>query len=189
MKIGLVLRELHRSENDLAHELLQASEHNKVDQEMYHLARDLAGWSQQHIPLIAEAARRYGEDLDAEPESELKIAERVREKTSDLIGHHGEASWLMLRDLRKIYTKASGCPPTGRCLRRRRRASSTPSCSRLPNSATRIPCARCVGPTASSRSRPPRCWSADGSTATAVRQIPCAQTPRNLPKQGKLHRP
>ncbi len=32
MKIGLVLRELHRSENDLAHEMLQASEHKKVDQ-------------------------------------------------------------------------------------------------------------------------------------------------------------
>ena len=108
MKIGLVLRELHRSENDLARELLQASEHNKVDQEMYHLARDLAGWSQQHIPLIAEAARRYGGDLDAEPEGELRIAERVREKTSDLIGHHAEASWLMLRDLRTIYTNACG---------------------------------------------------------------------------------
>ena len=108
MKIGLVLRELHRSENNLAHELLQGSEHNKVDQEMYHLARDLAGWSQRHIPLIAQAARRYDEDLNSEPESELKIAERVRETTSDLIGRHGDASLLMLRDLRKIYTKACG---------------------------------------------------------------------------------
>jgi len=108
MKIGLVLRELHRSENNLAHELLQASEHNKVDQEVYHLARDLAGWSQRHIPLIAQAAQRYGETLNSEPENEVKLAERVREKTSDLIGRHGDASLLMLRDLRKIYTKASG---------------------------------------------------------------------------------
>ena len=108
MKIGLVLRELHRSENDLAHELLKASEHNKVDQEMYHLARDLAGWSQRHIPLIAGAAHRYGEDLNPEPETELKMLERIRESTSDLIGGRSDASLLMLRDLRLIYTKASG---------------------------------------------------------------------------------
>jgi len=104
----LVLRELHRSENDLAHELLKASERNRVDQEMHHLARDFAGRSQQHIPLIAGAAHRYGEDLNSEPESELKMLERVRESTSDLIGGRSNASLLMLRDLRLIYTKASG---------------------------------------------------------------------------------
>jgi len=32
----------------------------------------------------------------------------VRETTSDLIGRHGDASLLMLRDLRKIYIKACG---------------------------------------------------------------------------------
>jgi len=64
MKIGLVLRELHRSENNLAHELLQGSEHNKVDQEMYHLARDLAGWSQRHI----SADRAGGPALRRRPE-------------------------------------------------------------------------------------------------------------------------
>jgi hypothetical protein len=35
-----LLPELHRSENDLAQEHLQVSERHKVDQEIYHLARD-----------------------------------------------------------------------------------------------------------------------------------------------------
>lgn len=45
MTIGLVLEELHRSENDLAHEFLQISERHKTAHETYHLGRDLAGWS------------------------------------------------------------------------------------------------------------------------------------------------
>ena len=64
MKIGLVLRELHRSENDLAHELLQVADRHKVDHEIFYLGRDLARWSQRHVTEIAEVAKRYGEDLD-----------------------------------------------------------------------------------------------------------------------------
>ena len=64
MKIDLVLRELHRAENDLAHELFQVADRHKVDHEIFHVARDLARWSQQHVAEIAEIAERYGVDLD-----------------------------------------------------------------------------------------------------------------------------
>ena len=108
MKIGLVLHELHRSENDLAHELLQVSERHKVDHEIYHLGRDLSKWSQQHVREIAEIGKNYGQDLDPEPEGELGLAERLREKGSELIGRRSVPGLLLLRDLREIYMKASG---------------------------------------------------------------------------------
>lgn len=108
MKIGLVLHEMHRSENDLAHELLQASERHKVDHEVYHLGRDLAGWSQHHVRELAGIAGDYGVDLDPEPEGDLGLVERLREKGSELIGRRSQASLLLLRDLREIYMKASG---------------------------------------------------------------------------------
>lgn len=108
MKIGLVLHEMHRSENDLAHELLQVSERHKVDHEIYHLGRDLARWSQQHVREIAEIGKRYGQDLDPEPEDENGLIERLREKGSELLGRRSDVSLLLLRDLREIYMKASG---------------------------------------------------------------------------------
>ena len=108
MKIGLVLHELHRSENDLALELLQVSERNKVDHEIYHLGRDLARWSQDHVREIAEIGKNYGQKLDPEPRQEFNLAEKVREAGSDILGRRSAPALLMLRDLREIYMKASG---------------------------------------------------------------------------------
>ncbi|GAB3526671.1 hypothetical protein [Arthrobacter monumenti] len=108
MKIGLVLHEMHRSENDLAHELLQVSERHKVDHEIYHIGRDLARWSQRHVEEIAEIGHRYGQNLNPKPKDEFGLVERMRETGSDLIGRRGDASLLVIRDLRKIYMKASG---------------------------------------------------------------------------------
>ncbi|EMY33308.1 hypothetical protein D477_015616 [Arthrobacter crystallopoietes BAB-32] len=108
MKIDLALEELHRSENDLAHELLQVSERHKVDHEIYHLGRDLARWSQRHVREIADVGKNYGLDLDPEPEDEAGLAERLREKGAELIGRRGNPALLLLRDLREIYMKASG---------------------------------------------------------------------------------
>lgn len=108
MKIGLVLHELHHSENDLAHHLLQISERHKVDHEIYHLARDLARWSQRHVQEIAEIGDRYGQHLKHEAKDELNVVERIREKGSELVGRRPNAALLMLHDLREIYMKASG---------------------------------------------------------------------------------
>ncbi|WP_323959644.1 hypothetical protein GC088_14105 [Arthrobacter sp. JZ12] len=108
MKLGLVLHELHRSENDLALELLEASERHKVDHEIYHVARDLAKWSQDHVRAIAEIGKQYGQDLDPEPRHEFNLAEKIRERGSDLLGRKSAPALLMLRDLREIYMKASG---------------------------------------------------------------------------------
>ena len=108
MKFGLVLEEMHRSENDLAHHLLTISERHKVDHEIYHLARDLARWSQQHVRDIADIAKNYGEDLDPEPRGEMGLMETIREKGSEMVGRRPETGMLLLRDLRELYLKACG---------------------------------------------------------------------------------
>ncbi|NMR19286.1 hypothetical protein [Cellulomonas fimi] len=108
MKIGLVLRELHRAENDLAHDLLQASARHEVDHEVFHIARDLAVWSQRHVREIAALAPRYGEELDPEPEDELKLSARIRERGSELVGRRPDVGMLLLRDLRSLHLAATG---------------------------------------------------------------------------------
>lgn len=108
MKIDLVLEELHRSENDLSQKLLHVSERHKVDHEIYHLARDLAGWSQRHVREIAEIAGDYGLGLNHEPEAEPGLAKKLREKGSELVGRRSQTELLMLIDLREVYTMAAG---------------------------------------------------------------------------------
>jgi hypothetical protein len=60
VKLTLALRELHRAENSLASDLLKVADRHKVDHEIYHVARDLARWSQQHVREITEIGQRYG---------------------------------------------------------------------------------------------------------------------------------
>jgi hypothetical protein len=108
VKIGLALRELHRDEQKLAHELLRVAERHRVDHEIYHLGRDLARWSQRHVREIADIGGRFGVDLDPQPTDEFALAKLVREKAGELVGRHPDASMLMLRDLRAIYVDASG---------------------------------------------------------------------------------
>ena len=108
MKVGQVLHELHRSENDLAHKLLHGSERHKVDHEIYHLGRDLARWFHYLVREIAEIGKNYGQDLDPQPEGEPGLTEKLREKSSELIGRRSNAALLMLIDLRKVCTMASG---------------------------------------------------------------------------------
>jgi hypothetical protein len=108
VRIATVLRELHSRENDLAHHLLIVSERHKADHEVYHLARDLATWSQRHVTSLAEAGRDYDLRLDPEPEGDATLSERLREKGGELLGRHKESGLLMLHDLREIYTAASG---------------------------------------------------------------------------------
>ncbi|GAA2202164.1 hypothetical protein [Sinomonas flava] len=109
MKIGLALEELHRSEAELARELLKVSERHKVDHEIYHLGLDLARWSQQHVRDIAEIAKDYGHDrLDPEAGTKHGPVDAVREKGSELIGRMGSPALLLLRDLREVYIKAAG---------------------------------------------------------------------------------
>ena len=107
-KVDMAIRELHRSENDLAGELLQASDRHKADHEIFYLGRDLARWSQQHVRELARVGKDYGLDLDPEPEDDTKLVAKVRQKGAELLGRHHDPALLLLADLRRIHRMAAG---------------------------------------------------------------------------------
>lgn len=107
-KLALAIAELHRSENDLAGELLRMSDRHKVDHEVFHVARDIAGWSRQHVRELAAVGTDYGLDLGADPVHDPTMLAKVRQKGSELLGRHHKPALLLLRDLREVHRKAAG---------------------------------------------------------------------------------
>lgn len=107
MKLGLALRELHRSELRLARALdaIAARHHN--DHGIYHVALDLAQWSREHVALIAEAGGRYGISLRAHPRT-TALTEDVQSWLSDRMGRRPEPALLLLADLRRLHRLAAG---------------------------------------------------------------------------------
>ncbi|MFD2090870.1 hypothetical protein [Blastococcus deserti] len=108
MRIGLALEELHRSENHLAHQLLAVAERHKADHEVFHVGKDLATWSQDHVRRLAPFGERYGVELDPEPAGESTLLGKLSEAVSDLLGRRSAPSLLLLRDLRSIFIHAQG---------------------------------------------------------------------------------
>jgi hypothetical protein len=108
VKIGLALEELHRSENELAAQLLAVSDRHKADHEVFHVARDLAVWSQDHVREIARIGHKYDLELDPEPAGDPTMLQRIRQEVSDRRGRRSAPALMLLRDLRSIYMDASG---------------------------------------------------------------------------------
>lgn len=136
-KVPMALEELHRSENDLAAELLHASDRHKADHEIFHLARDLAHWSQEHVRELARIGRNYGIELDPEPDDEGSLIAKVRQRGAELLGRRHDAALLLLKDLREIHTKAAGVcldweilAQTAQALQDRELLALTSKCSR-----------------------------------------------------------
>lgn len=107
-KIPLFLQGLHEHERRLARQLMHAAERHKADQEMYHLAGDMAGWSRRHLREMAGVAKEHGLDLDPEPAIEASLTAKMREKGSELARQRSEPGLVLLSDLREIYVQASG---------------------------------------------------------------------------------
>jgi hypothetical protein len=111
MKLGLAIRELHRSEKSLAHELLRLADRHRTEHEIYHVARDLARWSREHLRELAEAGRAYDLDLDA-PDDDLPERSGpfapLRTVLSELTGRRPEPGLLLLADLRRLHRKTAG---------------------------------------------------------------------------------
>lgn len=107
MKLGMALRELHRSETRLARSLdaIAARHHN--DHGIHHTARDLSVWSREHLDLIAGIGGRYGVRLRAHPRTRA-ITEPVQQWLSDRLGRRPEPSLALLVDLRKLHRLAAG---------------------------------------------------------------------------------
>jgi len=107
-KVGAAVEELHRSENDLAGAFLNLSDLQKSDHEIFYVARDLAGWSQEHVRRLAGVGGDYGLELDPAPEDEATLLARVKQKGAEFAGRFHEPTLLLLADLRHIHRTAAG---------------------------------------------------------------------------------
>ena len=108
-KLPLVLRELHRSETRLARDLLAFADRHCTDAEIFHVARDVASWSQEHIRRLAEIAPDYGVKLDPAPRWTLPrpVPGLVRAAAARL-RRRPEPGLALLADLRRIHRAAAG---------------------------------------------------------------------------------
>lgn len=109
MTIDLAIRETHRSERGLASMLTSVAERHKVEHEVYHVARDLARWSREHIAALVEAGLRYGIDLsDDIPDAEGGVFGALTEKLAEVTGRRQQPALLLLADLRRLHLKTVG---------------------------------------------------------------------------------
>lgn len=108
-KVPLVLRELHRSETSLARALLATADRHRAEHEVFHVARDIAGWSRDHVRQLAEAGRHHGLHLAPEPRTApLPPVEALSRRLSTALGRRPEPGLLLLADLRRLHLKAAG---------------------------------------------------------------------------------
>jgi hypothetical protein len=107
-KVGAAIEELHRSEKDLAADLLRLADRHRTDHEVHHVARDIAQWSQQHVWELAHVARDYGLDLDPDPHCDHTVAGRLRQTGAELVGRLHEPALLLLADLRHVHQVTAG---------------------------------------------------------------------------------
>lgn len=107
-RITAAIEELHRSEQHLAAELLRLADRHQVDHEVYHVARDIAGWSTEHVRRLAQVGAAHDLDLDPDPIGHGAIVERVRQQASELTGRLHAPALLLLTDLRHLHRTAAG---------------------------------------------------------------------------------
>lgn len=107
MKLGFVLRELHRSEVKLARSLDAIAARHHSDHGIHHVANDLAGWSRDHVARISECGQHYGLRLRSHPRT-APITESAQQWISDRFGRRPEPALLLLADLRRLHRLAAG---------------------------------------------------------------------------------
>lgn len=107
-RIGLAIQELHRTENKLNGALLGLADQQKVDHEVFYVARDIAGWSQEHVRRLAAIGPKYNARLDAEPAEHSQLLSRMKQKGAELTGRFHEPGLLLLADLRHVHRVAAG---------------------------------------------------------------------------------
>lgn len=107
MKLGLALRELHRSEARLARALDAVAARHHSDHGIHHVAVDLSGWSREHVALIAQTGRRYGVRLPSHPRAGA-VTGPIQQWISDRLGRRPKPSLVLLADLRRLHRLAAG---------------------------------------------------------------------------------
>ena len=108
MKLDMAIEELHRSENELHSVLLGMSDRHKADHEVFHVTRNMARWSEQHVAELADVGREFGLELDPVAKTPSALVETLQQKTSELTGRQSAPGLLLLADLRHLYREAGG---------------------------------------------------------------------------------
>ncbi|HET8595474.1 MAG TPA: hypothetical protein VFM07_09510 [Intrasporangium sp.] len=108
MRIGTVLADLHRDENELVRALLRLSDEHRANHEVHYVARDLAQWSSAHVREIARAAEEFGEKLDPAPDEAPSFVEQAHRWVSERSERSPASELAMVRALRDVYVRASG---------------------------------------------------------------------------------
>lgn len=107
MKLNLAIRELHRSERKLAHRLNVIAARHHSDQDICHIAHDLAQWSQHHLSELANHGHNYGLRLSARPHTGA-AGRAVWSRMSGLLRNRRGPALLLLADLRRAHRLAAG---------------------------------------------------------------------------------
>ncbi len=107
-RVDGAMTELHRAESHLATALLEMADRHRVDHEVYHVARDVAGWSKEHVRRLAEVAHERGNELAAVPGGGHDLLGALARKGAELTGRLHEPSLLLLGDLRHVHREAAG---------------------------------------------------------------------------------
>ncbi len=108
-KLGLALRELHRSEKSLGADLRRVADRHHVEHEIHHIARDLARWSDEHVRELSEQARHYGMRLGHDHKDFVgTLTGPLQRRLSDMAGRRPSPGLLLLADLRRLHRKAAG---------------------------------------------------------------------------------
>jgi hypothetical protein len=106
--LNATLRALHHGERTLAQDLLRTGERHRTEHEIFHVATDLAHWSQEHAQRLAEAAEHYDLDLSGPRKEPPGPLATLQEKTAEAIGKRPEPALLLLHDLRDLHLSAAG---------------------------------------------------------------------------------
>jgi hypothetical protein len=99
MNLAHYLGLLDDAETGLAAAFRHVADRHRVEPDVVQECRLLAGWSDRHAAELAPFVRRYGEQVDDEPE-------RLR---STIFGGSRQGAWALLRDLHDLYLMATEC--------------------------------------------------------------------------------
>ena len=107
-KIGLALKELYRSEEELADEYVKVGERLAAEHDVWYDCKRFAEQCHQHAEAIRPFAAAHEEELgppDDDTVGETTTA-ALRHKLSELLGRRPESGLLLLHSLRQLYLQA-----------------------------------------------------------------------------------
>jgi hypothetical protein len=107
-KVGLALKELYRSEEELADEYVKVGERLAAEQDVWYDCKQFARQCHAHAEAIRQAAAKYEQEISEPDDREVgeTTTAALRHKLSELLGRRPESGLLLLRSLRQLYVQA-----------------------------------------------------------------------------------